>query len=235
MSRKVLSPRESWPLFTLVAAVLICTPPAALAQETELKAPEPGVPEIFTIMGEYVRIAYNDEGYVSLGFRAASQSVGEEWMLLEFGTTLRHRVPPYRLKRDHISIDTPDGTNIVLANQKEFNDADVRALVNRAKVVRDSINYFPRTAGRACVLKFFSDPGTATLAYDDREVNWQSACLGRLYFKVPGGIKHGQHFLNVQFDKSLVRVPFRILTKEEEKTFSKTWQDVKKEHEKRFK
>jgi hypothetical protein len=39
----------------------------------------------------------------------------------------------------------------------------------------------------------------------------------------------------VQFKDSLVRVPFRILTEEEEKKFRGTWQDVKKEHEKRFK
>ena len=63
----------------------------------------------------------------------------------------------------------------------------------------------------------------------------QRACLGRIYFNVPGGIQYGQHWLNVQFEKSLVRVPFRILTKEEEKEFSKTWKDIKKEHEKAFK
>ena len=51
---------------------------------------------------------------------------------------------------------------------------------------------------------------------------------------MPGGIQRGQHFLNVQFENSQVRAPFRILTKEEEKSFQKNWQDVKKALDKAF-
>ena len=58
-----------------------------------------------------------------------------------------------------------------------------------------------------------------------------SGCLGRIYFHVPGGIKTGQHWLNVKFAESEVQVPFRILTKEEAKEFSKTWEDIKEEHD----
>ena len=70
------------------------------------------------------------------------------------------------------------------------------------------------------------------MAFDQVELSWQRACVGRLYFKVPGGIQYGQHFLNVQFEKSQVRAPFRILTKEEEEKFGKNWQDIKKELDK---
>jgi hypothetical protein len=34
---------------------------------------------------------------------------------------------------------------------------------------------------------------------------------------VPGGIKHGQYWLNVKLKDSVVRVPFRILTEDENK------------------
>ena len=44
-----------------------------------------------------------------------------------------------------------------------------------------------------------------------------------------------QHWLNVQFEKSLGASAFRILTEEEEKKLSKSWKDIKKEHEKAFK
>ncbi len=40
---------------------------------------------------------------------------------------------------------------------------------------------------------------------------------------IPGGIAYGQHWLNVKFQNSLVRVPFRILTKDEEKLLSKNY------------
>ena len=59
---------------------------------------------------------------------------------------------------------------------------------------------------------------------DEVELSNRRACLGRLFFKIPGGIKHGQYFLNVQFEKSLIRVPFRILTEDEEKSLEQELQ-----------
>ena len=207
----------------------------SLAQE--LKAPEPGVPELFTIEGQFVRIAYNNEGYVSLGYRMANMSAGEEWMLLEIGATVRGGAKSQKLKRGDLSIETPDHSSIALASQEEYQKADLRALDLRAtRVVRDSINYFPADANQACRIGFFTDVSQSrAMAFDEVELSTRRACLGRIYFKVPGGIKHGQHWLNVQYEKSLVRVPFRILTKEEEKKFAKSWKDIKKEHEKTFK
>ena len=59
------------------------------------------------------------------------------------------------------------------------------------------------------------------MPWDEVEVSNNRACLGRLYFHVQGGIKSaGQHWLNVKFPKSVIRVPFRILTEDEEKMLS---------------
>jgi hypothetical protein len=222
----------------LALVVMVALSSVAPAQEQEpIQTPEPGVPEIFTIKGQFVRIAYNNEGYVSLGYRVANQSVGEEWMLLEMGATLFKGVKSYKLKREDLSIDTPDYRTISLATVKEYRQVNLRGLENRARAVRDSINYFPAGATQACRIGFFAEVGGRGpgMAYDVTELSDRRACLGRLYFKVPGGIQYGQHWLNVQFENSLVRVPFRILTKEEEERFRDTWQDIKKEHEKRFK
>ena len=220
-------------LFALLALVLASG--SALAQE-EMKKPEPGVPQIFTLTGEFVRIAYNNEGYVSLGYRTANQSVGEEWMLLEVGATLREGVKEQKLLREAFSIDTPAGGSVPLASQVDYMKANLTALDMRADTVRDSINYFPSGAVQACRIGFFAVVSqTRQMPFDEVNVSYRRACLGRLYFQVPGGIKHGQHYLNVKFEKSLIRVPFRILTKEEEKEFRKTWPDIKKEHEKTFK
>ena len=52
---------------------------------------------------------------------------------------------------------------------------------------------------------------------------------------MPGGIKYGQHWLNVKFEKSLVRVPFRILTEDEEKMLSKNYKDIRQQVEEAFK
>ena len=94
---------------------------------------------------------------------------------------------------------------------------------------RDSINYFPTRASKGCALLFFPNLDSRALPYDDVDLSNDRACVGRLYFKIPGGIAYGQHWLNVKFEKSLVRVPFRILTADEEKFFSKNYKDIEKQ------
>jgi hypothetical protein len=201
--------------------------------QPQVKPPQPTVPEIFTLMGQYVRVAYNSQGFVTLGYRAAQQSVGDEWMLLEVGLTMRSPAKAFTLKREHLSIKTPDGTVIPLATQKEYMQADLRALNMRTRAIRDSINYFPVEASRPCAVQFFADlsGGGPRIAFDQVELDSDRGCLGRLYFHVPGGIKVGQHWLHVSFGESEVQVPFRILTKEEAKAFEKSWQDIKKAHD----
>jgi hypothetical protein len=59
--------------------------------------------------------------------------------------------------------------------------------------------------------------------------------VGRLFFKIPGGIAYGQYWLNVKFAKGVIRVPFRILTEEEEKFLSRNFRAIDKQVEEAFK
>ena len=141
-------------------------------------------------------------------------------MLLEVGLTMRSPAKNFTLKREHLSIKTPDGTTIPLATQKQYAEAGyLRALNQRMRVMRDSINYFPVEATRGCSIQFFANLGGA--GPSSPTTRWSSStdrgCVGRLYFHVPGGIKVGQHWLVVNFGESVVEVPFRTLTKEEAK------------------
>jgi len=211
--------------------------PAGLhAQERPvIQMPQPGVSEIMTLEANFVRVAYNNEGYVIIGYQLVNRSVGEKWMLLEVGMTLRDHVPDYTLTRDALSLETPDGKTIPLPTVAQHREGDTRALEMREKVQRDSINYFPPSASQACRIGFFSDLESPAMPYDQVELSDTRACLGRLYFNVPSGITYGQHWLNVKFQKSLVRVPFRILTKDEEKLLSKNYTSIKKQVDNAFK
>jgi hypothetical protein len=55
---------------------------------------------------------------------------------------------------------------------------------------------------------FFTDPTrkVGAIAFDQFEVTWRRACLGRLFFKMPEGKKivTGQYWINVQFADSIV-------------------------------
>jgi len=216
-----------------LATALICAlASAASAQEPKpVPMPEPTVPEVFTLEGQFVRIAYNNEGFVTLGYRTANYSLGQEWMLLDVGMTLRHGAKAQVVKRDAVSVKTPDGAVVPLATQKEYMSVDLRGIQMMAEATRDSISYFPPGVVRPCVLAFFADPESRTVSFDQVELNDQTGCVGRLYFRIPGGIKVGQHWLIVRFSGGVVEVPFRILTKEEEKELRKRWPEIKKEHE----
>jgi hypothetical protein len=152
-------------------------------------------------------------------------------MLLDAGFTVREGVKSYDLKREAISLKTPDGKMIPLATQKEYAGAlYLPALTKRAQVTRDNLNYFPPEVNKACALLFFSDLGRqgAPPAFEQVDLTDNRACLGRLFFKVPGGIQTGQHWLVTKFATSEVHVPFRILTKDEEKFLRKNWEDLDK-------
>jgi hypothetical protein len=203
--------------------------PIGAQDKPQVKIPESGVPQIMTIEGLFVRAAYNNEGYVILGYKTANYSIGEDWMLIETGMTLREGVSAEKVKRTAVSLDTPDGTHIPLPTIEEFRAADTQALQARSKIQRDSINYFPPMASRPCRIGFFSDVEDRAMPWDEFEISYDRACLGRMYFKIPGGIKYGQHWLNVQLEKTLIRVPFKILTKDEEKFASKNYNDIRKQ------
>jgi hypothetical protein len=83
-------------------------------------------------------------------------------------------------------------------------------------------------------MALFPDLTSRVLPRDDVELGSTRACLGRLFFHIPGGIKHGQYFLNVKLEKSVVRVPFRILTADEEKLLDKNYKDIRKQVEDAF-
>jgi len=228
-------------LVSFVGVALLVAGPFAGVGTTQsqeppkIKIPEAGVPQIMTMEGRYVRAAYNNEAYAIIGYRLANLSVGEDWLLLEVGLALRDRIPDYTLKREAVSLDTPDGKTLPLPTISEYRSANLMALKARERVQRDSINYFPPNAYQPCSIQFFTDLDQRPMSWNEVEMTDHRACVGRFYFNVPGGIAYGQHWLNVKFAKSVVRVPLRILTKEEDKLLDKHYKSIEKQVEEAFK
>jgi hypothetical protein len=228
--------RFALPLVAMLASAPLVVPMHAQREQPPppVPIPQPGVPQIMTLEGTYVRAAYNNEGYVVLGYRTANASVGQDWLLLEIGATLRQGRKTYELRREAISLDAPGGQTIRMASVEEFRTANLTALKQRNSVMRDSINYFPPEASRACRIGFFSELGAPAMPWNQVELTPTRACVGQVFFKMPGGITHGQHWLNVKFAEGLLRVPFRIFTKEEDKLVSKNYSDIKKQVDEAF-
>ena len=217
--------RWSVVLTVVIAAGTIALP--AIAQEA---ATEPA--QKVAIEGTYIRIGYNDEGWVTMGFRTANNSVGEDWLLLEVGITVQTGVADYTLKRSDIALVTPGPKVVQLATQSEFQEAGyLRALNERANIARDAVNYFPPAASRACAINFFANPAGGVggrLARDQVDLSQNRACVGRLFFHIPDGIRLGLHNLDVKFGSSTIKVPFKIMTKDEAKEFEEQWKEARK-------
>jgi hypothetical protein len=217
------------------AATFIVSAQAQEKPKVQVQIPDPGVPQAMTIEGKFVRAAYNNEGYAIIGYQVANRSIGEEYLMLDLGTTVRSPNPAYKLTRDKIELTLTDGKNVPMLTQSEYRAVNLSAIEARAKVQRDSINYFPPEAHEACRIGFFAQPNSPAMSWEEVELSSRRGCVGRLFFKVPGGIKHGQYFLNIKFDKTLIRVPFRILTEDEEKFLSKNYKAIDKQIEEAFK
>lgn len=230
-------PRRNATLAAFAGALVLCALQATIGAQDkpQVKIPESGVPQIMTIEGLYVRAAYNNEGYVILGYKTANFSLNEAWLLIETGMTLREGQTAQKMKRDAVSLDIPDGTHLPLPSVEEFRQANTQALQARSNIQRDSINYFPPMASRPCRIGFFSDVEDRAMPWDEFEISYDRACLGRMYFKVPGGIKYGQYWLNVKLENSVIRVPFRILTEDEQKFAGKNYRDIRKQVQEAFK
>ncbi|MGB5160089.1 MAG: hypothetical protein WBQ27_03085 [Thermoanaerobaculia bacterium] len=214
----------------IAAAVVAASAGVCSAQPTETAA-QAG--EKVGIEGLFVRVAENSEGFVVLSYKIANDSVNKEWMLLDVGITVQQGAQPQKITRDDVKLVTPDHQVIDLPTQEEYNKVrgSLAALEERANMMGDSINYFPPGANNPCRIGFFATTtGRQTaLAYDEVELDSTRACVGTLFFHVPGGIQLGNYNLDVKFADSVVKVPVQIMTKQEAKEFEKKWQEAAKE------
>ena len=238
MIRRVLTGRRKV-LFSYLAVMsaawAIAGSGHAHGQQPTVQIPSPGVPQIMTLEGKFIRVAYNNEGYVILGYEIANRTIGSDWIMLDVGITLMERVKDYTLKRDALSLETPDGT-VPLPSIEEYrqNESKVQPLQMRMKAQRDSINYFPPWTHGVNRLGMFADLDSRAMPWDQADVSNNRACMGQLYFHVPNGTKYGQYWLNVKFAQSVVRVPFRLLTEDEERRLGRKYGDIKKQVDNAF-
>lgn len=191
------------PYIALSAAILATLTLAGCSTATPTDTP--GVDRL----GEYLLEQKGPELDSVLGYRFASSSISDDWLMLELAITAPNGQST-KIERSNIWVRTPDGTKLPLATQTEFGEAyrDLRATVKKADVARDPMGYFP-PARIECELRFFTPPGEQVV-FEEVTVDDRRACQGRLYFKVPGGIQPGKWIFGIDLEESEVRIPFNL-------------------------
>ncbi len=218
------------PAVTAAALTLIC---ATLATPGPVAAQEDQSDKIkLSFPAEYVRRVETDQAVMVLGYRTANLAVGEEWMLLEVAMTTGPG-GNMTLTRGDFSLVTPEGEELPLLTQQEFNEntAALRPLDKRANIQRESLNYLPARANMPCRIGFFSDLATPQRGptWDEFSMNQNSLCAGRLYFHVPGGIEYGRYYLQVKLPNGDIASPMLIMTKEQLKDAKAKVKEYEKE------
>ncbi|MCX7894411.1 MAG: hypothetical protein N2447_00435 [Thermoanaerobaculum sp.] len=159
-------------------------------------------------MGATVLRYRGPEVELALGYRFATLSLGEEWLMVDLAVTAAAG-KVVEVQRDRIWVVTPSGQQLPLASQEEFAAVYPRLqpTLRRAALAADPLGYFSREL--TCSLGFFAAPGEGlvfpSVHLDDRRV-----CEGPLYFFVPGGIQPGRWVLALDVVESQVRIPFYL-------------------------
>ena len=160
-------------------------------------------------MGQYVLRQFGPQLWAVLGYRFANTQVSDEWMILEVALSSPNGQTA-KVTRDDIFLRAPDGSEIRLATQKEFNEAygSLRPVIAKADVNRDPLDYFPPSRVE-CAIQFFVVPAQG-VSFDEVSLNDRRGCFGRLFFHVPGGVQAGRWVFAIDQPESEIRIPFEI-------------------------
>jgi hypothetical protein len=164
---------------------------------------KPGVTQIGDTMMRSVGVDLE----AILGYKFASSSLGEEWLVVDLALT-SWKGEAIEVRQEAISVVTPDGRRIPLPTQKEFIAAypQTQSLLRRAAIASQPLEA-TRGGRRPCALDFLRLPGTGTtrtaIWINDREL-----CVGMLAFPVAGGIQPGRWRLDIELEESDLQIPF---------------------------
>lgn len=164
-----------------------------------------GVPGVDRVGATVLRYR-GPEVELALGYRFATMSLGEEWLILDLAVTAAPG-KVVEVKRDRVFVLNPRGERLELASQEQFAEAyaALQPTLRRAALAADPLGYFNREL--ECPLGFFAPPGEG-LVYPSVSLDDRRVCSGRLYFLVPGGVQPGRWTLGLDLVESQVRVPF---------------------------
>lgn len=143
---------------------------------------------------------------LALSYRFANINLGMDWLLVDAAVTGSRRLS-VEIKREKISLRTPDGEIVPLPLQEELADSfsSIRAANQRANVAAEPLRYWG--GRRECTLNFLVEPGS-NIVMRSIWVNDERWCVGRLYFPLMKGVQPGRYELRIDLPESKVRVPF---------------------------
>lgn len=197
-----MTQRQKFALVTILGLTTVVGCKSAPATEEKPAPKQASVEQVGSTVVKYA----GPDLELALSYRFADVNMGMEWLLLDVAVTGANRIS-VELKREKISLRTPDGDIVPLPKQEELGDAfsSIRAANLRANVASEPLRYWG--GRRECTLNFLVEPGS-NLAMQSIWVNDERWCVGRLYFPLIKNVQPGRYELRIDLPESKVRVPF---------------------------
>lgn len=148
---------------------------------------------------------------VMVDTRFAAANLGEPWLILNLALS-GMTGGASQVKRELVSVRTPDGRVIPLPSYSEFlaaYDKELTSAARRAELAGQPLD-FTRANRRDCALNFMPLPGSGQSARTALNVTNREVCTGTLYFPVAGGVQPGDWRLVLEFEETDAVVPFTL-------------------------
>jgi hypothetical protein len=143
-------------------------------------------------------------------FQQGKYSVAQEWLILGVEMTSPRGSGPTIVRRNDISVYSPDGRRFSMIGQDEF----IRALARLRIPMERTLNYLPLLfrvePSRMPNDRWFYAIGALQVAFDEIPLNSSERFLGPLIFDIPGGVQPGRWRLVFDLEESRPDIPFVI-------------------------
>jgi hypothetical protein len=184
----------------VLLAVLTCLAVAAAANAQDERFPN-------TKSHGRAAVEYRDDAiHLVAAYYHSQQNHDSRWLLIEAAVSTGERMS---MSRASFRLITPDGQELVLAEQTEFaRDSErTRPLLQNARTTRHSVAQYIRRRNFTAPLRFFRDP-FGPVVQDEFVVDKNRVIYGDLFFTAPTGLwEDGTYSLIVEQNGVRAAVP----------------------------
>ncbi len=144
---------------------------------------------------------------VALSYRFAKYNPNGNWLLLE--TVMTAESDPVDIPRGAIAVRTPTGEVVPLAPQALLAEdyGSLASAIARADVIREPLGYL--TPRRFRPMRLFAQYGPG-IAFPTVWLDQWHNDYGRLFFRLPDGVRKGNYELLINLPEGKVVMPFAI-------------------------
>jgi len=192
------------PKFATGLLSLLLMTACATSQDVDPSAPGTSVMNRNAVLYE------GPEMVAAVTYQQGKYSVAQEWLVLGVEMTSPRGSGPTIVRRNDISVFSPDGRRLSIIGQEDFVSAFVRLRIPMERTLNSLPLLYRVEPSRMPNDRWFYSVDARSVAFDEIPLNSSERFLGPLVFNVPGGVQPGRWRLVFELEESRPDIPFVI-------------------------